>query len=262
VLPADAALVIWLQGASCSGCSVSLLNRISDQAPETAADLLMEVIVLGYHSTLMAAAGDTAVAAAENVYNTKNYFLVVEGGVPQAFNGMACSPWSENGSDVPFTEVVKRYAAGAKGVLCVGNCASWGGLPSKGANVASIVGVSAATGIKTVNVPGCPSHPDWIVWTLAHLLAGTALTLTANGAPSLLFGGQAIHNRCPRKGAAKARTLGEEGRCLMQVGCQGQSTSSSCPDSMWHGGTSWCIGANAPCTGCVKPDFPVAGLIG
>jgi Ni,Fe-hydrogenase I small subunit len=47
--------VIWLQGRGRSGCSVSLLDRMS---MITADALLRSMIDLEYHSTLIAAAGD------------------------------------------------------------------------------------------------------------------------------------------------------------------------------------------------------------
>jgi hydrogenase small subunit len=49
--------VIWLQGSSCTGCSISFLNRISTSAPTTAASVLLDSINLVYHPNLMALAG-------------------------------------------------------------------------------------------------------------------------------------------------------------------------------------------------------------
>ena len=49
--------VIWLQGRGCSGCSVSLLDRMTMITVE---DLLRNMIDLEYHSALIAAAGDLA----------------------------------------------------------------------------------------------------------------------------------------------------------------------------------------------------------
>ena len=53
--------VIWLQGQSCSGCSVSFLNSVHYA---TADNLLLNSIDLQYHPTIMAAAGDFAISAA------------------------------------------------------------------------------------------------------------------------------------------------------------------------------------------------------
>ncbi len=86
--------VIWLQGASCTGCSMSFLNRISTSAPTTAADVLINSINLTYHSNLMALAGQSAANIAEQAYNTGGYILAVEGGVPTAFGGRTCWAWT------------------------------------------------------------------------------------------------------------------------------------------------------------------------
>jgi hydrogenase small subunit len=59
--------VIWLQGQSCSGCSVSLMNAVSSSTcPNctTVDTLLTDVINLEYHSTLIAAAGELALSGA------------------------------------------------------------------------------------------------------------------------------------------------------------------------------------------------------
>jgi hydrogenase small subunit len=67
--------VIWLQGAGCTGCSESFLNRISSAAsePKTAADVLINSINLMYHPNLMALAGEDAVDQAEAAYNKGGY---------------------------------------------------------------------------------------------------------------------------------------------------------------------------------------------
>ncbi|MEN8128498.1 MAG: twin-arginine translocation signal domain-containing protein, partial [Planctomycetota bacterium] len=60
--------VIWLQGQSCSGCSVSLMNAVSSSTCPTNCTtvdtLLTDVINLEYHSTLIAAAGELALSGA------------------------------------------------------------------------------------------------------------------------------------------------------------------------------------------------------
>src|SRR5512136_1111432 len=69
--------VIWLQGAGCTGCSESFLNRISTSAsePKTAGDVLINSINLIYHPTLMSLAGEDAVDQAEAAYTKGGYVL-------------------------------------------------------------------------------------------------------------------------------------------------------------------------------------------
>ena len=54
-----------------------------------------------------------------------------------------------------------------------------------------------------------------------------------------------------------ATQFGQDGRCLIGLGCRGPATKARC-DKSWNGipgqGT-WCIGANAPCHGCAEPAF-------
>ena len=144
--------VIWLQGASCTGCSVSFLNRISGTAPKTAADTIMNYVNLVYHPQLMALAGQDAVDELEQVYNAGNYVLVVEGGVPTAFGGAACMAWTYNGVDVTFQQAVTDLAAKAAAIICVGTCASYGGIPASGPNVTGVKSVKADKDTRLVEV--------------------------------------------------------------------------------------------------------------
>ena len=179
--------VLWLQGAGCTGCSVSLLNRVAPTAPTTAADLLINTINLAYHPNLMAAAGDTAVAVAREVYNAGGYVLAVEGGIPTAFGGNACWAWAENGHDVTFADAVTSLSSRAAAVLSVGTCAAWGGISAAYPNPTGVKGVSTVLGKATVNIPGCPPHPDWMVWTIAKLLTGSLGSLDEYGRPRGAF---------------------------------------------------------------------------
>src|SRR6516164_2338764 len=88
--------IIWIKGASCSGCTVSLANRISSSAPVDLADLLVNTIDLVYHPTLMAAAGELAVQTLLNA-EAGSFILAVEGGIPTAYNGATCTVYSHNG---------------------------------------------------------------------------------------------------------------------------------------------------------------------
>lgn len=251
----NAPKVIWLQGAGCTGCSISFLNRIAAAAPTTAAAVLTDSIDLIYHPSLMAAAGETAAAVAAQAAASGGYLLVVEGGVPTAFGGAACWAWSRAGSDVTFQQAVVELANQATWVLAVGTCAAFGGISAAGSNPAGVRSVAAVTGKATLNIAGCPAHPDSIVWAIAQLLAGNNPAVDSSGRPRDLYG-TSVHAGCPRSGPTMATTFGVDDQCLMALGCRGPMTMAPCPTQKWNDRNNWCVDANSPCLGCAESTFP------
>jgi hydrogenase small subunit len=249
--------VIWLQGAGCTGCSVSLLNRISTAAGEVkdVGDLLINYINLIYHPNVMALAGQAAVDEAQKAYAAGGYVLAVEGAVPTGLGGNTCFAWTYNGVEVTFKDAVAGLAAKAAAVLCIGTCAAWGGLSAAPPNPLAVRGVKAATGKNTINIAGCPPHPDWIVWAVAQFLLGKAISLDTYGRPTALFN-RTVHEQCPRRGREEAKQFGLDGYCLKELGCRGPETRCNCPVTRWNNKASWCVEVNAPCIGCTEPDFP------
>ena len=72
------AKVLWLQGMSCTGCSVSLLNS----SEPGAAEIITSMISLVYHSTLSAAQGADAMRVIDQVIAGNDFTLVLEGAIP------------------------------------------------------------------------------------------------------------------------------------------------------------------------------------
>ncbi len=247
--------VIWLQGSGCTGCSESFLNRISTSGPQTAANVLVDAINLVYHPNLMALAGQDAVAQAEAAYNKGGYLLAVEGGIPTAFGGRACYAWTYNEQEVTFEKAVRTLADKAAGILCIGTCAAWGGIPAAPPNPTGVMGVKELTGKTTINIPGCPTHPDWIVWAVVQLLTNKPIALDSYGRPTQFFSAT-VHDQCPRNGRTQATTIGVDNTCLINLGCRGPMTMSNCPQQKWNNQVNWCVDANAPCIGCTEPGFP------
>jgi hydrogenase small subunit len=252
--------VVWLQAQACTGCSVSLLNTIYYMS---AADLLTNTLSVEYHSTLMAAAGDRAVAAAQAALNAKGYVLVVEGAIPTASQGKYCYVWP----GMTAMAAVQQFAANAKFILAVGTCSSYGGIPAAAATPVNPTGVkplSAIVGVtRTINLPGCPAHPDWIVGTVAYLLKnGAAPSLDSLRRPKSFYPG-IIHEDCPYEDYYEdGRERGSYGPCRYGVGCKGPKTVCDCKKRKWNGaaantpGVNWCMGAGTPCIGCTEPGFP------
>jgi hydrogenase small subunit len=252
--------VLWLMGSSCTGCSVSLLNMVSATSPKDAVDLLINTINLTYHPSIMSIAGQPAAEIAEKAAAKGGHVLVVEGGVPTAFNGGACFAWTYNGVDVTFKDAVIKLADKAAYVISMGTCAAFGGVPAAYPNETGVKSVSAITGKKTVNIAGCPPHPDWFVWAVTQILLNKPITLDSYGRPTYIYN-KKVHELCPRKERGKTHTYAKEGLCLKELGCRGPETKCNCPTVLWNNKVNWCIGANALCIGCTNPNFPASNLM-
>lgn len=251
--------VLWLQGSGCTGCSISFLNYISPVAPTDAADVLINYINLAYHPNLSPSAGESVAALIQKVRDSGNFILAVEGGVPTKFNGGACYAWSAQGVDVTFAEAVKDLASRASQVLSIGACSAFGGIPAAPPNPTGVVSVASLTGRSTINIAGCPPHPDWIVRVIVQLLQGKAIALDSAGRPTQLFG-RTVHSQCPRREREEANTFGIANECLIELGCHGPVTRANCPTNLWNNKINWCIGANGLCLGCTGADFPTNPL--
>ncbi len=258
ILNADRALaastkppVLWLAGSACTGCSVSLLNAVNP----TIDQVLLNTISMKFHPQLSAAAGDLAVATIKSTAQTGGHILMVEGAIPTAASGKYCYVWDEGGRSVTMAEAVKTAAAKAKYVIAVGTCAAYGGVG--GANPAlGSKPLGAFLGKPVINLPGCPSHPDWILGTVVKVLGGSMPTLDSKGRPTVYYTSRSIHDRCPRKGTEPATNFSQDGRCLKGLGCDGPRTHADCDIRKWNNGAGYCIGVNGPCFGCTEPSFP------
>jgi hydrogenase (NiFe) small subunit (hydA) len=250
--------VIWLQGAGCNGCSVSLLNTCHPKI----AEVLLNVISLRYHPTVMAGTGKTAFDVIYQVADEfkGKYILIVEGGIPVADNGIYCTIGEYEGKEITMTEAIDRLAPDAAALVAVGTCASYGGIPAAKPNPTQVKGLAAYTGKTVVNIAGCPAHPDWIVGTLVHVLLFGVPELRKDGRP-VMFYGKNLHDNCPNysyfANSKFAKNLSDEG-CLVQVGCKGPMAFADCPLRHWNSGVNWCIGSGTGCIACAEPNFPDA----
>jgi hydrogenase small subunit len=260
--------VIWLQGGGCTGCSVSVLNSLSPKIQNVLVDEVVpgQHVSLRYHATVMAAEGELALKAMHDTAKKKGgYVLVVEGTVPTKENGIYCVIGEESGSDVIMLDAVTSLSRDAMAVIALGACSSYGGIPAASPNVTDVKGVKdilAENSINTpvINVPGCPPHPDWFVGTVASILVGglASVEVDSDGRP-ILFYGKLIHDNCPRRGHFDAGRFSQkfsDSYCMFKLGCKGPVTHADCPVRLWNSGTSWCVGANSLCIGCVEPGFP------
>ena len=80
--------VIWLQGAGCTGCSVSVLNAVSPRIQNLLLDELVpgHQLSLMFHATIMAGQGEPVIEVLKDTEENRKggYILVVEGAIPTA----------------------------------------------------------------------------------------------------------------------------------------------------------------------------------
>jgi hydrogenase small subunit len=249
--------VVWLHFQECTGCTESLLRT---SHPDVA-ELILELVSLDYHETLFAAAGDQLEQALEAAKREGGYLLVVEGAIPKKDGGAYCRVGGKNATD-SLVECAQRAAA----VICVGSCASWGGVPSAAPNPTEAVGAPqllAERGVArpTVSLPGCPANPYNLLGTvLHHTTFGALPRLDAKGRPAFAYA-RTIHEDCPRRphfdAGRFALAYGDAGHraghCLYRLGCKGPQTHASCsllPFCEVPG--AWPVGIGHPCIGCTE----------
>jgi hydrogenase small subunit len=251
----DRPRVIWLEFQDCTGCTESFLRSDDPDVGQ----LILDLISLDYHETLMAAAGDQAEAAKATAMASSGYLLVVEGSIPNGDGGGACTIAGR-----AATDLLAEAAKGAGGIIAVGTCATFGGIPRARPNPTSAAGVGDfVSGVPLVNVSGCPPIADNITATIAHYLSFGSLPPTDGLSRPLFAYGDRIHDDCPRRGhydaGQFALAFGDEGHsdgwCLYRLGCKGPDTFNNCPEIRWNSGTSWPVQAGHGCIGCSQPEF-------
>lgn len=245
--------LIWLEAAGCSGNIISLLNTHNPDMVY----FLKEMVNLRYNNSLMASQGEVAFKEFLDTLNT-NFILVVEGAVSTEANGLYSVIARYQGKLITGMEAIQMAGEKAKYVIAVGTCATFGGISAASPNPSASISVGEFLKREVINVPGCPVHPDWIIGTLAHLLAFGVPKLDDRNRP-ILFYGITIHDQCTRRSffdkGIFAEKLGDK-ECMFKIGCRGPVTRTDCPIRRWNDTDNWPVGDNTPCIGCAQEKFP------
>ncbi len=247
--------VLWLQGMSCTGCSISFLNS-NDPGP---LDIITRLISLVYHPNVSATQGAQAVETVQKIINEGGFYLIYEGAV-SADMPEACMFGGR-----PMNDTLLEALQKAELVIAAGSCAAFGGVPSGEGNVTGAIGLAEfmkrkgiPTAKRLINCPGCPAHPDSLVGSLAYAVGkGYPPVDPVLLTPDMIYK-HSVHDDCPRfhywQKDQFAEKFGDEG-CLFKLGCLGPLSHTNCPQRQWNGGVNWCIRAGAPCIACTSPDF-------
>ncbi len=248
--------VIWLHGAECTGCSMSLLRS---EHP-TLEKLIFDLISLDFHETLSAGAGHQAEEALHRAVedNYGKFILVIEGAIPLKNSGVFCRIAGKN-----FVDTVKDIGRKAGAIIAIGSCASWGGVAAMEPNPTGCVGVQEVLSDKqVVSIPGCPPNPYNLLSTIIHYLTFKKLPgLDQQNRPKFAYG-RLIHEHCERRphfdNGRFARSFGDEGHakgyCLYYLGCKGPVTYANCSTNQFGdaGSGCWPVAIGHPCFGCAE----------
>ena len=250
--------VIWLHGQECTGCSESMLRATHP----TLENLILDIISLDYHETLNVAAGHQLEAAKRESMekNKGKYVLVIEGGIPTKDGGIYCKIGNQT-----ILDSAKEAAANAAAIICLGSCASWGGIQSMAPNPTGAKGapeVLSEYKNKIVTIPGCPPNPhNFLATVLQFITYGTLPELDHLNRPKFAYG-RLVHENCERRAHFNAGRFaiefGDEGHrlgyCLYKLGCKGPETYANCPAILFGDVTygSWPVATGHGCIGCTE----------
>lgn len=201
--------LFWLQGQTCGGNTISILNA-SD--PDFCTFLDETGIELLYHPSLSPVWGRELLSLIRALARGRRRvdILVFEGAVPLSPRGTGqyCTLHER-----PIKDVVLALARQARYVVSVGNCASHGGMAALPPNPTGATGLQwegqrlggllgpdfrSRAGLPVVNLTGCPVPPHFMLATLKCLAEGSlnAACLDAFHRPRFLYeplGGACAH---------------------------------------------------------------------
>jgi [NiFe] hydrogenase small subunit len=234
--------VLWLHFAECTGCTESTLRTIQPFFDQ----LILGSISLDYHETIMAGSGAVVHEhlLAEATQSSGQFFCVVEGSIPTKDNGVYGMVGGRT-----MLSLAQEICPKAKAIICIGTCASYGGLPAASPNPTGAKGLTDALPgltVPVVNVPGCPPNPvNFIAVIVNYLLKGTLPALDGSGRPTDSYG-RLNHDVCPYLHTT---------RCLESKGCKGPVCYNNCTTVKFNDGTSFPMQASHTCIACSEPNF-------
>jgi hydrogenase small subunit len=174
-------------------------------------------------------------------------------------------------ADVNINHVIRNYAKRVKKIVTVGTCASFGGIFLD--NREDRYGFHYRKEqehdrfeefkYKTINISGCPIHPDALVNTLYSIKKEFDIKLDDLGRPKEFFA-YTVHNGCARNEYFEYKIDNYEygnleGCMFYDHGCQAPFTHGSCNKVLWNE-TSSKTRSGHPCLGCTEPSFPKSDL--
>jgi hydrogenase small subunit len=245
--------VVWFQAVTCNGNTHSLLCANSNRL-----ELFLNSFELIYHPSLTSDITLDEVLALEKID-----YVLIEGAITDNTHFFQISNRS-------VKSILNELVLKAQFVICVGSCASYGGVHSKFELNPDITGVQESILNKellrneVINLTGCPVHPEWILQTMFVLKQQGSIALDEENRPLEIYCHLA-HHGCTRneyfEWKVEAHHFGVKEGCLFyDLGCRGPMTHSNCNRVLWNDVNSK-TRAGMPCIGCTEFDFPRENML-
>lgn len=268
--------LLWLQSAGCGGCSMSLLNA---ESPDLLTSFEAAGINLLWHPSISEETGSEVSELLEQILNGNLPLdmLCLEGSVLRGPNGTGRFHML-GGTGLSMMEWIEKLAAKARFTIAIGSCAAYGGISAAGDNITDATGLQfegeleggllgpayrSLAGFKTINISGCPVHPNWVTETLISIALGehTDEAVDHFGRPRM-YADQLVHHGCNRNEfyeyKASAEVPGERGCMMENMGCLGTQAHADCNSRPWNGEGS-CTKGGYACINCTAPEFEEPG---
>jgi len=255
--------LLWLQGLSCNGNTQSLLNAENPTFYE-----LFEQIKLLYHPSISYSIDIFDIINEIKNDRTPLTFLVIEGSITSDKRFFKIG-------DLSISQIINQLKEKADYIIAVGNCASFGNIPSTFDKNPDVTGLQfrfqqkegllpkefkSKKGYPVINITGCPIHPSWFSLTVLNLLYGKPILLDEFNRPKELYM-YLTHDGCTRneyfEWKEEMEEFGHKEGCLFyNQGCKGPLTHAPCNKILWNS-TSSKTRAGMPCLACTEFDFPL-----
>jgi len=243
--------ILWLSGIACNGNAHSFLNY-----PYLAQ--FIDDFEFIYHPIIESTYSLEEIIALD----LESDILIIEGAISIEYKKV----------DEPIFNLIRRYAKGAKRVLTVGSCATFGGIfsesgyrDSSGLHFNKDIELDNFQEIrdKSISISGCPIHPDILVGVLYSIKRGIDIPLDEYLRPKEFYS-YTVHNGCTRNEYFEYKidnhNFGEREGCMFyDHGCQAPYTHGSCNKILWNEVNSK-TRAGLSCMGCTEPTFPKINL--
>ena len=268
--------ILWLQSGGCGGCSMSVLNA---ESPDLYSRLEINNINMLWHPSLSEASSEEFLTLLSAIENDDVILdaLCIEGSIMQGPDGTGRFHIM-GGSNRPMMKVIESLSKKARYTVAVGSCSSFGGITMSGNNPGEACGLQydgkqpggllgkdwiSPGELPVINIAGCPTHPNWVLDTLAQLAMGE---LDIGSLDDLKrprsYTDHLVHHGCPRNeyyefkaSAVEQSDLG----CMMEnLGCLGTQARADCNTVLWNGGGS-CLRGGYACVNCTAPGFEEPG---